>query len=319
VTLQLIHVLAGVVRDDNGNILIAQRPAGKHMAGMWEFPGGKRREGESPESALSRELDEELGLSVTKSRPLIRYTHEYPDRHIDLDVRLVTDFKGQPRGREGQALDWVRPEHLMACGLLPADRPVATALTLPPTCMISGAFDTLDEFGRGIGAALKTGVGLIQIRAPGSSPEVLESLVETARPLCKTRGALLTVNGDPAKVGPIARTQDIAGVHVPAVILATMRSRPDVGLFGASCHDAREIARAESLGADYVFLSPVRSTNSHPNARPMGWKKFNNIAAASKIPVFALGGMSMDDLNAAWHAGAQGVAAITAFWHPSAG
>jgi len=317
VTLRLIHVLAGVVRDDRGNVLIAQRPAGKHLAGMWEFPGGKRRKGEKPELALARELDEELGLSVTKSRPLIRYIHKYPDRHIDLDVRLVTDFKGQPRGREGQAFDWVHPEQLMERGLLPADRPVATALTLPSTCMISGAFDTVDEFRRGIDAALKTGVGMIQIRAPGSAPDVLESLVETALPLCKTGGALMTVNGDPAQLAPIARKQGIAGVHVPAAILGTMTSRPDVGLFGASCHDAREIERAKSLGADYVFLSPVRPTNSHPAAAPMGWQKFTSLAASSSMPVFALGGMSMDDLNTAWHAGAQGIAAITAFWRPS--
>ena len=313
-TLPVIHVLAGVLRDDDGSVLIARRPAGKHMAGMWEFPGGKRNEGESPESALARELQEELGISVIGSRPLIRYTHEYPDRRIDLDVRLVTNFEGRVRGMEGQALDWVRPEHLMECGLLPADRPVVTALTLPTTCLISGAFDTVGEFTKRLGDALLTGVGLVQVRVPGSSPGLIESLLDVALPLCSNSGVPLTVNGDPALIEPLVRHKGIAGVHVPAAVLGKMKSRPDVSLFGASCHTAREIVRAQSLGADYAFLSPVRPTSSHPDAEPMGWQLFSAIAATSSMPVYALGGMRSGDLDAAWQAGAQGIAAITAFW-----
>ena len=316
-TLPVIHVLAGVVRDDDGNVLIAQRPAGKHMAGMWEFPGGKRIKGESPEAALTRELDEELGLQVIDSRPLIRYAHRYPDRCIDLDVRLVTDFAGRARGREGQAFDWVHPERLMESGLLPADKPVVTALPLPTTCLVSGAFDTVDEFAKRLGHALQAGVGLVQIRAPGSSRDLLKSLLKISLPLCNESGALLTINGDPTTIGSLATNPGVAGIHVPAIILEKMRSRPDVALFGASCHNASEIAMAASLGADYAFLSPVGSTTSHPDAAPMGWRKFSEIISASLMPVYALGGMCMDDLDTAWQAGAQGIAAIAAFWKPS--
>lgn len=315
-TLRITHVLAGVLSDDDGNVLIARRPAGKHMAGMWEFPGGKRNQGESPESALARELEEELGIRVIDSRPLIRYVHRYPDRFIDLDVRLVTDFEGQARGREGQAFDWVHPERLMERGLLPADKPVVTALTLPTTCLISGAFDTVDEFATRLEDALQAGVGLVQIRAPGSSLDKLGSLLKIALPLCSNSGALLVINGDPAIIGAIAANKGVAGIHAPAITLGKIRSRPDVGLFGASCHNAAEIAMAESLGADYAFLSPVGSTSSHPGAAAMGWQAFKDIASTSSLPVYALGGMCMEDLDAAWQAGAQGIAAITAFWKP---
>ena len=119
---------AGVLRDDSGNVLIAQRPTGKHLAGSWEFPGGKLREGESPGEALRRELREEIGVEVLAAESLVRYTHEYPDRVVLLDVWRVTSFRGEPRGLEGQPLRWAPVESLLEAGLLPADLPIVDAL-----------------------------------------------------------------------------------------------------------------------------------------------------------------------------------------------
>jgi 8-oxo-dGTP diphosphatase len=93
-----VHVVAGVLRDPVGRVLISQRPAGKHMAGYWEFPGGKVAPGESAEQALARELTEEIGVSVRHCHPLLQLRHDYPDRVIELEVFLVDDYRGEPAG-----------------------------------------------------------------------------------------------------------------------------------------------------------------------------------------------------------------------------
>ena len=123
-----VHVVAGVLRDPVGRVLISQRPAGKHMAGYWEFPGGKVVPGESAEQALARELTEEIGVSVRHCHPLLQLRHDYPDRVIELDVFLVDDYRGEPTGLEAQALRWVAASELGSQALLPADRPIIDAL-----------------------------------------------------------------------------------------------------------------------------------------------------------------------------------------------
>jgi 8-oxo-dGTP diphosphatase len=123
-----LKVVVGLIEDAAGNFLIAQRRAGTHMAGLWEFPGGKRLEDESAFAALRRELHEELGLEVCAAERFIVVEHAYADRFVSLDTWLVTDFSGQPRPEEGQALRWVAPEALLAAGLLEADKPIVEAL-----------------------------------------------------------------------------------------------------------------------------------------------------------------------------------------------
>jgi 8-oxo-dGTP diphosphatase len=123
-----VRVVAGVLRDANGRVLIAQRPPGKHMAGYWEFPGGKMALGESAEQALARELSEELGVSLRRCHPLLQLRHDYDDRLIQLEVFVVDDYGGEPVGRESQALKWVAASELATQHLLPADRPIIEAL-----------------------------------------------------------------------------------------------------------------------------------------------------------------------------------------------
>ena len=125
---RVIHVVAGVLSDAGGRVLLAQRPAGRHLAGGWEFPGGKLEEGETPYVALQRELREEIGVEVDAAVPLVRVRHAYPEREVDLDVWRVTRSRGEPRGLDGQALRWCPREELARAGLLAADLPVVAAL-----------------------------------------------------------------------------------------------------------------------------------------------------------------------------------------------
>jgi 8-oxo-dGTP diphosphatase len=124
----MILVVAAVLYDAAGSVLIAQRPPGKHMAGRWEFPGGKVAAGETEAAALTRELREELGIEVRAGRPLMRLTYDYEDRSVELSLWIVERFSGVPRAREGQLLRWVPPAQLPDEDLLEADRPFVEAL-----------------------------------------------------------------------------------------------------------------------------------------------------------------------------------------------
>jgi mutator protein MutT len=130
-TRSLIHVVAGVVIDTVDRVLIAQRPDGKHMAGGWEFPGGKLEPGEERLAALMRELQEEIGITIGPPRPLIRVCHAYASREVLLDVWVVRSYSGEPRGLDGQALRWCTQDELAETELLPADKPIVAALRLP--------------------------------------------------------------------------------------------------------------------------------------------------------------------------------------------
>ncbi len=123
-----LRVVAAALRNARGEILIADRPAGTHLAGRWEFPGGKVAAGETDEQALARELREELGIRIRGARHVMTLQHAYPDRLIELALFEVAEFAGELCGQDGQRLKWVAPTALDAEDILEADRPFIEAL-----------------------------------------------------------------------------------------------------------------------------------------------------------------------------------------------
>ncbi len=309
-----IHVVAGVIRDGAGRVLVAERPAGKHLAGFWEFPGGKSDPGETPLDALRRELAEELGIEVLSAEPLIAVPWTYPEKKIVLDAWLVTAFTGEVHAREHEALRWVDPGALAALPMPPADTPIVTALRLPDRYLITPplAVTARDELLGGIERACRAGIRLIQLRQPAWTAREVESAAIDARAICARHGAALLVNGDVAMAGRC----DLDGVHLPARIARKLDARPlpPHRWFAVSCHDEAELAHAARIGADFATLAPVAPTPSHPDATPLGWARFAALAAASPLPVYALGGLAVADIATARRNGGQGIAAIRALW-----
>ena len=126
----ILLVAAIALIDADGRVLIAQRPKGKHLEGLWEFPGGKLRDGETPEAALIRELNEELGIDVEHSclAPLSFASHEYEEFHLLMPLYVCRIWNGVVSPREGQNLKWVRPSRLSDWPMPPADAPLVAAL-----------------------------------------------------------------------------------------------------------------------------------------------------------------------------------------------
>ncbi len=128
--LETVLVVAVALVDPDGRVLIAKRPEGKAMVGLWEFPGGKVRDGELPEEALVRELDEELGIDITESclAPLSFSSHVYDDFHLLMPLYVCRVWKGMVSPREGQEVKWVRPVRLGDYPMPPADKPLVAML-----------------------------------------------------------------------------------------------------------------------------------------------------------------------------------------------
>lgn len=126
--MRLIHVAAGALYNPQGEVLLAQRPPGKPMAGLWEFPGGKIEPGETPEAALTRELQEELGIAITAPQPLTFVSHAYESFHLVMLLFAVTSWQGHPLGRQGQPLRWLQPQEIRNLPLPAADYPLLPAV-----------------------------------------------------------------------------------------------------------------------------------------------------------------------------------------------
>jgi 8-oxo-dGTP diphosphatase len=126
--LPVVDVVVGLICDGAGRWLVNCRPPGTPLAGSWEFPGGKRQHAEAAFAALKRELDEELGVDVLEARPLLKLTHDYPDKRVRLDVWRVLRYRGEATAREGQPLRWVTVEECRGLALLEADWPIVERL-----------------------------------------------------------------------------------------------------------------------------------------------------------------------------------------------
>jgi 8-oxo-dGTP diphosphatase len=310
----VLHIAVGVIRDAGGRILISERKADCAYAGQWEFPGGKCEQGEPVETALARELLEELGLQILSARPLIRLSHRYPDRYVLLDTWEVTAWQGRAEGREGQRIEWVTPAGLEQYPMLAANRPILRAAQLPPHYLITPepSLDNLDGFITALAHSLKAGVRLVRLRAPALADAPYQSLVRACLPHCQQHAARLLLDRRPEWVESLGAD----GLHLSATAFAEFTRRPLARnyLLATSCHTTVELEKAVACDADFAVLGPVQATVSHPQAKPLGWIGFAQAVGDLSIPVYGIGGLGRADTVESWHYRAQGIAAIRGLW-----
>lgn len=308
-----LQVAVGVVRGADGRVLIAERRPGTPGAGEWEFPGGKIEAGETVEQALSRELHEELGISVIHSRPLIRVGHAGPAGPVILHAREVLEHQGEAYGREGQSLDWIERGRLRCPPLLLSSRSIVHALKLPETYLFTGQEPSeSDVFLSRLETALRSGVTMLRLRRPDLDDNEYHELARDALPVAHAAGAAVLLDRDAGQV----EESGADGLHLNSHSLMTLDGRP-IGAsrwLAASCHDGGQLRQAARIGCDFAVLSPVAPTSSHPDARPLGWPAFSELAREAALPVYAMGGMSPADRCTAREHHGQGTAGISAFW-----
>jgi len=313
----IIHVAVAVIVNEDNKVCISLRHKNSHQGNLWEFPGGKIEENESVEQALVREIKEELDLTVEHSRPLITITHNYHDKKVCLHVNRVTAYHGQATGVEGQQVRWLAVDQLSLYEFPAANLPIIKAVQLPEKYLITGKFIDEEDFLKKLSAALGKNIQLVQLRLKAGDIDIekVPALVQQVSSLCTQAGVKLLFNIPQDYLQSLELSNiRFDGFHADSRMLKTLLQRPAGKFFSASCHNEEALLKAKQLSADFAVLSPVQKTASHPDMQAMGWQTFSSLVSNCTMPVYALGGVSENDMQDAWSHGAQGVAAISAFW-----
>lgn len=310
---KIVHVAVAAIVDEQRRVLIARRHIDSHQGGLWEFPGGKVEEGESLPAALQRECQEELDIHIdpTLAFPLRKIFHDYGDKAVLLDVWRVGGYRGTPRGREGQPIDWCPITELQTRDFPAANNPIVNCLQLPERLAITPELNDPEQLFPLLEAYQAQGLELVQLRQKQLAAEDYCHWFELAAAHSSDMGISLLFNHDRASFPSTLA----AGRHFSAALAGGLKERPvpESQLFSLACHNLAELQRAEQLEADFALLSPVSETVKYPAGKSLGWQQFNELRIQVSLPVYALGGMSNSDWPAARQFGADGIAGISLF------
>lgn len=306
----VVDVAVGVVRAPDGRVLLAQRRPGKDAAGFWELPGGQVDPGEVPVQAAARELLEEVGVHALELAPWRVYEHDFPAKRVRLHWFNVRRWSGEPKGREGQQVAWVDPARPTVGPLLPSNELAFATLALPElvgVARVSHAPGAPEKLLASIPSLAADGVRLLIVRSLDLAPGQRVQLTRRLSRLRQGSGLRLLLSGTALE----ARQAGACGLHSSAGALAGLRERPPTRLWAVSAHNARDLEHASALGADFALVSPVLPTAAHPGDQAFGWDGLKALVASTGLPVYAQGGLGLDDIEAARGVGALGVAVDT--------
>ncbi len=319
----MLKVAVGVVQNSEGNFLIALRDPHVLPSGLWEFPGGKVEMGETYEQTLVRELKEEINLTPLAFRPLITIHTQIFDRLLQLQVFLVTSYLGDPIGLEGQELRWEKLADLSSYHFPKANSQILTALGLPSLIQISDQADFV-QLEKGLLAAEQAfrAKRMFQLRLPETQQSDYWMIAQKLSQLAQEGNGQLVLNRNFQEISQqdwsLSIWAGVKGFHWSEKERLHLKNINDSiwsGRFhGASCHDVMGLLAVSSRGFKFATLSPVCAVIKHGvELTGMGWLEFKTKIEAINLPIYALGGMHLNDLEQAWTYGAQGIAGIRLF------
>ncbi len=305
-----ILVSVGILQND-AQYLIALRQDGKELSGYWEFPGGKQEAGESPLDALTRELKEEINIIVEHATLFKEFSWVYNDKEIHLTFFHVHSYKGQPHANESQKIKWVYPEELRTYKFPEANRYAINLLTLPNSIVITPDCNEMNTWMQRVKMHLANQNTILRLRFSNRLAPTSQQLSEIVELSAQSKSYVMFDPNDFEYIIPTPYT----GIHLNRhQTMRFMRSDNHELILGASVHNEDELEKALRLGVDYVMISPVLPTQTHPDAEGIGWQRFSNIIGNTKILCYALGGMTPSMMEIAQDNNAHGIAGLRGFW-----
>ncbi len=302
------HVAVGVIYNSTEDmVLISKRSNNQHLAGYWEFPGGKVECNEDVSSALKRELFEELGLTVIKAEAFTSICHNYTDKKVLLDVWKVYEWCGTPESKESQEFCWVRVSELNNYKFPDANKHIIQSIMLSPMYVISKeSYKNYSQLFAKKNVQIEISLLFFQQEIQVLLQELFQEIIKKLCDQARQYDAKLILNGLATDIDKYP----IDGIHLSTNELMSHSSRPicDNYILGPSCHNEEELIKAAEINVNYAFCSPVLPTASHPEANAIGWERFRRLIREVKIPIYALGGMLPTDLEIAKKYGAYGIA-----------
>lgn len=306
-----IDVSVAILINSKNQVLLAKRPPLKSWEGWWEFPGGKMEKDETSIDALHREIYEEIGVRVTKFEKWVTRKYSYENNDITLNFFKVNEWEGEVTPKERQELVWTYIRNSNISPILPANSFVEKALDLPKYYAITNLSETSKEvFFNQLQKKIHDGLSLIQVREKNITPNELKIFSKEIINICKPRHVKVIVNYDLN----LAREIKADGVHLRSSDLLRIKKIPKNLIVSASCHTQEDIKIAEKLKINFLVLSAVKKTLSHPATKPIGWNKFKELVNKVNIPIYALGGLGANDYEIAIENGAIGVASQRLIW-----
>lgn len=310
--MSVVEVAVAVILDSEKRaVLVSQRAQDVHLAGCWEFPGGKLEARESPLQALQREIAEELGIHVVDATPILTLPYRYPEKDVLLHIFRVDCYDGSPTAQEGQPLRFQPIVSLQPAQFPAANLPIIKWLQLAELYLITPAPDQdWEKYLRRLDVSLRSRDCQLQLRAPHVSDTKYAELAQDLLAHCRQWQRPLIVNCSLAQFENL----EADGLHLSAARARQFQSRPIAQdrILACSCHNEAELQQAALIGADAVVLSLVQPSLSHPDASVLGWDGFAELGAQRPFAVYALGGMQIGDIAQAQRYGARGVAGIRA-------
>ena len=285
---------------------VSLRKSYQHLADHWEFPGGKVEKNETAEQALIREFKEELGIETDHWQPFMVVPWHYEQVSVRLQVFKTTHFLGEPKGLEGQKVQWCPLEQLSNRPFPKANKGILNALILPDSYIKIDASQNdqacLNQFNQ----ALRQGTGLAQFALKGRSQNAFNSLANQLADLALASKAHLILNAPPESLDFVPNA---AGIQLSSDHALKYQSRPisDHKWLVISVHSAQQVAHALKLEADVILISPIKSSATHPDLASIDWAGLASIIKTVPVPIYALGGLNKRDLQEAKKCGAQGI------------
>ena len=310
---EYVHVVVGIIKNENYEVLLSKRKLDVHLGGLFEFPGGKVEKNESPTEALHRELFEELDINALSFTSLIQVPYQYSNKNILLDAYLINDYSGKIISKEGQEISWLSVDSFCDQNFPAANFGIIRALKLPNTFLVTPSFSDDEYFLDKIESIIcSKKVRIIQLRSHEMDDQKYMKLAERCANLCRNNDVKLILNRDERGISGL----EIAGIHLTSERLLKAKKRP-LGsnyIVGASCHSLNEVQHANQLRVDYVFLGPVLEKQKVLESKVLGWDGFTELTSFCQIPSYAIGGVGPDHLDQSIQSGGQGIASIRAIW-----